>query len=128
VAIALGVWAEFADLSAPLLFVVSLPAIVVSTACAAMTLPRVPVVLALLVGGIVFGVVTFGLSAGTHVLLSWVRGSELDFSDYDSRALASLGFVAVHLAAGAIVGAAVGAVLALLYAANRWVVSRNAAD
>lgn len=127
VAVLIGVWAEFDDLSALVLFVVSIPAIVVSTISAAVLMPRLPVVLVLLVAGIVFGVATFGLSALTHVLLSWLRGSELDFGDDNSRALASLGFVAVHLAAGTVVGAGVGAVLALLYSVNGWFVRRSTA-
>jgi len=125
-AIVIGVWAEFAELTPLVLSAVSIPAIIVSTISAAVLARRVPVVPALVVGGIVVGAITFGLAAGTHVLLSWLRGSELEFSDYDSRALISLAFVSVHLAVGTMVGAGVGVVLAVLYAGTSWVMRRAA--
>jgi hypothetical protein len=124
VAISVGVWAEFAELTAPVLFVVALPAMIVSTACAAMVWRRVPVVVALAAAGAAFGALTFGLSEGTNVVLALARGSDLDFGDYQSRAAIASLLVGVHLVAGAMVGAGVGLGLAVLYGANAWVVRR----
>jgi hypothetical protein len=75
---------------------------------------------------VIVGVVTFGLSEGTHVSLALASGSDLDFGDYQSRAAIASLLVGVHLAAGAMVGAGVGAGLALLYAANAVIVRRAA--
>jgi hypothetical protein len=122
VAIAVGAWAEFAHLTPPILFAVSIPVIIVSTLSAAYLWRSTVVPLVLALAGALVGIVTFGLAEGTHVAIGLVRGSELEFGDYQSRAAIASGLVAVHLAAGAMVGAGVGLVLAVLYAANAWVV------
>ncbi len=132
VAIAIGLWAEFAELTPPILFTVSIPVITVSAlSLAYLAQQRIPMALALVLPGAVVGVVTFGLAEGTHVLLAVARGSELEFGDYQSRAAIATGLIVVHLAAGAMVGAGVGVALAVLYAANAWVVrmlSRGSSD
>jgi hypothetical protein len=83
-------------------------------------------VVALAVSGVAFGVLTFGLSEGTHVVLALLRGSELEFGDYQSRAAIASLLVGVHLVAGVMVGPGVGAGLAVLYAGTSWVVRRTA--
>lgn len=126
-ALAIGVWAEFAELTPAVLFVVSIPVIIVSSfSLAYLMQQRVSMAVALVLAGTLVGVVTFGLAEGTHVAIALARGSDLDFGDYQSRAAIAAGLVGVHLAAGALVGAAVGVGLAVLYAANAWVVRRTA--
>lgn len=124
VALAIGVWAEFAHLTPPVLFVVSVPAIVVSTISAAHIVRPVVWPLALVLAGAAIGMLTFGLAEGTHVAIHYARGGTLDFGDYHSRAAIAAGLIGVHLAAGAMVGAGVGVGLAVLYVANAWVVRR----
>jgi hypothetical protein len=124
VALAIGVWAEFAHLTPPILFAVAVPAIIVSTMGAAYIAQRGALLIALVLAGALVGVITFGLAEGTHVAIHFSRGGTLDFGDYHSRAAIAAGLIGVHLVAGAIVGAGVGVGLAVLYAANAWVVRR----
>jgi hypothetical protein len=119
VALAIGVWAEFAHLTAPVLFVVSVPAIVVSTVSAAYLTRRVRWPLALVLAGVVLGSITFGLAEGTHVAIHLARGDTLDFNAYHSEAAKAFALIGIHLAAGAMVGAGVGAGLAALWSASR---------
>ena len=124
VALAIGVWAEVAYLTPPVLFAVSVPAIIVSAFSLTYLARQVAQPLALALAGTVMGVVTFGLAEGTHVALALVRGSELEFGDYHSRAAIAAGLIGVHLAAGVMVGAGVGVGLAVLYSATAFVVRR----
>ncbi len=124
VALAIGVWAEFAHLTPPVLFVVSVPAIIVSTLSVAYLARSIALPLALVLAGAAIGTLMFGLAEGTHVAIALPRGSDLDFGDYHSRAAIAAGLIGVHLVAGAMVGASVGAALAALYATNAWVVRR----
>ncbi len=112
VALAIGVWAEFAHLTPPVLFAVSVPAIIVSTLSSAYVARRVSWPVALVLA--VVGTLTFGLAEGTHVAIHFSRGGTLDFGGYHSRAAIGGGLIGVHLAAGAMVGAGVGAGLTVL--------------
>jgi hypothetical protein len=76
--------------------------------------------LALVLAGAALGIMTFGLAEGTHVAIHYARGGVIDFGDYHSRAAIAGGLIGVHLAAGAMVGAGVGAGLAVLYSGLRW--------
>jgi hypothetical protein len=118
VALAIGVWAEFAHLTPPVLFVVSVPAIVMSTVSAAYLTRRVPWPIALVVAGALVGMITFGLAEGTHVAIHLARGDTLDFNAYHSEAAKAFALIGIHLAAGAMVGAGVGAGLAVLWFAS----------
>jgi hypothetical protein len=115
VALAIGVWAEFAHLTPPILFAVAVPAIVVSTISTAYIARRVALPIALVLAGALVGVITFALAEGTHVAIHFSRGGTLDFGDYHSRAAIAAGLIGVHLAAGAMIGAGVGVGLAVLY-------------
>ncbi len=125
VAVAIGVWAEFAHLTPPILFVVSVPAIIVSAVSLTYFAKRIPMLLARVVAGAAVGVLTFGLAEGTHVAIALARGSDLDFGEYQSRVAIASGLVGVHLAAGAMIGAGVGLGLAVLYAGTAFVVRRT---
>jgi hypothetical protein len=119
VALAIGVWAEFAHLTPPVLFAVALPAIIVSTVSAAYLARRQPWPLALVIAGAVLGTITFGLAEGTHVAIHFSRGGTIDFGSYHSRAAIGAMLIGIHLAVGALVGAGTGAGLALLWFASR---------
>jgi hypothetical protein len=119
VALAIGVWAEFAHLTPPVLFAVAVPAIMVSTVNAAYLARRLPWPLALVGAGALVGTITFGLAEGTHVAIHLARGDTLDFKAYHSEAAKAFALIGIHLAAGAMVGAGIGAGLALLWFASR---------
>jgi hypothetical protein len=119
VALAIGVWAEFAHLTPPVLFAVAVPAIIVSTVSAAYLTRRVPWPLALAVAGAIVGTITFGLAETTHVAIHFSRGGTIDFGSYHSRAAIGLALIGIHLAAGAMVGAGIGAGLAALSIAGK---------
>jgi hypothetical protein len=114
VALAMGVWAEAAHLTPPVLFAVAVPAIIVSTLAVASFSRRPPWPLALVVAGALVGTITFGLAEGTHLAIHFSRGKTIDFGDYHSRAAIGALLIGIHLAAGALVGAGVGAGLAVL--------------
>jgi hypothetical protein len=118
-AVAIGVWAEFAHLTPPLLFAVALPAIIVSTVSAAYLARRVPWPLALVLAGAVLGTITFGLAEGTHVAIHLSRGGTLNFESFDSQPAMAMALLGIHVAVGAMIGAGVGAVLAALSIAGR---------
>ena len=124
VGLAIGVWAEFAHLTPPLLFAVSVPAIVVSTLSAALSMRSF--VWPLVLFGAVVGSLTFGLAESTHVAIHLARGGTLDFAAYHSPAAKALALIGIHLAAGAMVGAGVGAALAALSLVARLLGRRTA--
>ncbi|MGH7489873.1 MAG: hypothetical protein ACREMY_30340 [bacterium] len=125
VALAIGVWAEAAHLTPAVLFAVAVPAIIVSTLGAASRM-RLPVPVALVLAGAVVGTVTFGLAEGTHLAIHFSRGKTIDFGDYHSRAAIGAMLFGIHVAAGAMVGAGVGAALALLAIGSRLIGARIA--
>ncbi len=114
VALAIGVWAELAHLTPPILFAVAVPAIIVSTLVAASFSRRLAWPVALVLAGALVGTITFGLAESTHVAIHFSRGKTIDFGDYHSRAAIGALLIGIHLAAGAMVGAGVGAGLAVL--------------
>jgi hypothetical protein len=119
VALAIGVWAELAHLTPALLFAVAVPAIIVSTLSAAYLVRGLPWPLALVLAGVGVGTLMFGLAEGTHVAIHFARGKTIDFGDYHSRAAIGAMLIGIHLAAGAMVGAGVGAGLAALWSVSR---------
>ena len=119
VALALGVWAEFADLNPPALFAVALPAIIVSTLSAAYALRSTarPVVLLLL--GVALGMATFAITEGSYLAIHFSRGGTLNFESVDSQPAMALALLGIHVAVGALVGAGIGAGLAALSIVSR---------
>jgi hypothetical protein len=101
------------------LFAVAVPAIMISTASAAYVARRLPWPLALVFAGALVGTITFGLAEGTHVAIHFSRGKTIDFGDYHSRAAIGVMLIGIHLAAGAMVGAGIGAGLAALWSTSR---------
>jgi hypothetical protein len=129
VALAIGVWAELAHLTPPLLFAVAVPAIIVSTLAAASFSRRLPWLLALVLAGALVGTITFGLAESTHVAIHFARGKTIDFGDYHSRAAIGALLIGIHLAAGGMVGAGVGVGLAAVsMVGRRFGVLRRAQD
>ena len=112
--LALGVWAEFADLAPAVLLAVALPAIVVATLNAGRLLGGVrhPTVVAF--AGLVFGVVTFGGTEGVYLAIHRLRGGSLNFESFDSQGEMAAALLAIHLGVGAVAGLGVGLGLALL--------------
>lgn len=125
VAIGVGVWAEFAELTPPVLFAVSIPVIIVSASSLAYLLQqRMSMVLALVLACALVGVVTFGLAEGTHVAIHLARGKTFELEAVDPQWAKGAFLIGVHVVAGALIGFGVGVGLAVLYAANAWVVRR----
>jgi len=118
-ALALGVWAEFADLNPPALFAVALPAIIVSTVSAAYALRSTARPVLLLLLGVALGTVVFAITEGTYLAVHYSRGGTLDFESVDSQPAMALALLGIHVAVGALVGAGVGAGLAVLAIAGR---------
>ena len=119
VALALGVWAEFADLSPPVLFAVALPAIIVSTVSAARALRPTARPAALLLLGVALGTAMFAITEGTYLAIHFSRGGTLNFESVDSQPGMALALLGIHVAVGAMVGAGVGAGLAVLSIVSR---------
>jgi len=115
--LALGVWAEFDDLNAPLLLGVATPAIALATLAAARLLRVHPTAVAL--AGALLGALTLGLSEGVYIAVHRARGGFLNFEAFDSQGEMAAALIAIHAAAGATLGLAVGASLALLLWAGR---------
>ena len=118
-ALALGVWAEFADLNPPALLAVGLPAIIVSTVSAARALRSTARPAALLLLGVALGTVTFAVTEGTYLAIHFSRGGTLNFESVDSQPAMALALLGIHVAVGALVGAGVGAGLAVLSIVSR---------
>ncbi|MEX2159091.1 MAG: hypothetical protein WEB04_06770 [Dehalococcoidia bacterium] len=124
VALGIGVWAEFAELTPPVLLAVASPAILLSTLCAAYRagVTTRPVVTVLLGGAI--GLATFSIAAGFYIALHLMRGGGLDLNGADDGGSAGVFFL-VHVAVGTIAGLALGCVVALvLWAGNAIRLSR----
>ena len=118
-ALALGVWAEFADLSPPVLFAVALPAIIVSTVSAARALRPTARPAVLLLLGVALGTVMFAITEGTYLAIHFSRGGTLNFESVDSQPAMALALLGIHVAVGALVGAGVGVALAVLSIVSR---------
>ncbi len=77
VAVGIGVWAEFADLSPPLLLAVAVPAMAVSLISVALAYRVRP--LALVLVGVALGFATFAIAEGLYLSIHYTRGGTLDF-------------------------------------------------
>lgn len=113
VAIAIGVWAEFADLTPPLLLAVAAPAMALTLLSAAYLrgLATRPLAVVLLGGAI--GLATFSFAAGLYIALHLARGGAADLNGADDGGAAAVFFV-VHAVVGTMAGLALGGVGALL--------------
>jgi hypothetical protein len=112
VGLGIGVWAEFADLSPPLLLAVATPAMAVALAGSAWrtTLMERPAML--IVAGAALGLLTFLASEGTYLAIHRAHGGFLNFEAFESQEAMAAGLLAVHAFVGTIVGLAVGAAVA----------------
>ena len=118
-ALALGVWAEFADLGPPLLLAVAGPAILISTLSAAYLASGLARPFVVLLLGVAIGVLTFGLTEGSYLAIHLSRGGTLNFEGADSQGAMAAALLGIHAGVGAVVGLAIGCGLALvLYAAR----------
>jgi hypothetical protein len=114
VAFGIGVWAELAHLTPPVLFAVSVPAIIVSTLAAPPMARRLPWPVALVLAGAIVGTITFGIAETTHVAIHEALGRSLDFGGGHSEAAKAFALIGIHLGAGAMIGSGVGVALAVL--------------
>ena len=90
VALGIGVWAEFADLSPPLLLAVALPAMTVCLISLTIAFDLRPI--ALVVVGAAIGFATFAIAEGLYLAIHYARGGTLDFESLDSQsAMAAAG-------------------------------------
>lgn len=107
--LAIGVWAEFANLSPLMLFAVAGPAILLATISAAYLARTLARPIALILSGAALGVLTFGLAEGSYVAIHLSRGGFLNFERFDTQGEMAAALIGIHLAVGAMVGAALGA-------------------
>jgi hypothetical protein len=116
--LAIGVWAEFADLGPALLLAVATPAMAVSLASASRVwrLDGRPV--ALVLAGVATGLLTFALAAATYIVLHLLRGGGLDLNGDDDGGSAGV-FVIVHVVVGALAGLVLGVCGGVLAYAGR---------
>lgn len=125
VALGIGVWAEFAELTPPLLLAVASPVILFSTLCAAylagvIARPIAPVLL----GG-AMGLATFSIAAGFYITLHLMRGGGLDLNGADDGGSAGVFFL-VHVAVGTIAGLVLGVAVAVVLWAKAMAARRSA--
>jgi uncharacterized membrane protein len=125
VALGIGVWAEFAGLTPPLLLAVACPVIFLSTLCAAhlagVTARPVGTVLI----GSAIGLATFSIAAGFYIALHLMRGGGLDLNGADDGGSAGVFFV-VHVVVGTVAGLALGCVTAVVLWAKVMAARRSA--
>ncbi len=114
VALAIGVWAEFADLGPPLLLAVAVPAMAVTLASAALLTRAAarPLTIVLLGGAI--GLVTFSISEGLYLAIHYARGGTLSFESLDSQPAMAVALFGIHVAVGTVAGLGLGAAGALV--------------
>ncbi len=117
VALAIAVWAEFADLAPPLLLAFAVPAIVVSTLIAGYLFGARPIALVLL-GGLI-GLLTFTIAEGGYLAIHYARGGTLHADCCDSQGATAAVLFGIHVGVGIVVGLGVGAGLALLLIVSR---------
>ena len=118
-ALALGVWAEFADLGPLLLLIIAVPAIVVATVSAASLLPAAQRPPALVLLAVLLGTLTFGLTEGSYIAIHLSRGGYLNFEGLGSQRAMAAALIGIHLGVGAVVGAGIGLGLTALSLAGR---------
>ena len=129
-AIAIGVWAEFADLGRPQLISVALPAIALATLAAAAGLARTTRgrAIAALASGVVIGTALGVLGEGTYLALHYARGGTLNFEGYNTQREMALALLGIHTLVGLTGGVIVGACLAAAFALAGTVRPRTPAD
>ena len=108
VALGIGVWAEFADLSPPVLLAVAMPAMAVTLFSLATAMGAKP--LTLVLAGAVVGFVTFAVAEGLFLTIHYARGGTLDFESFDSQAAMAAALFGIHVGVGTVAGLALGAV------------------
>ena len=126
-ALGIGVWAEFADLSASLLLAVALPAMAVTLLSVALALDLRPI--AVIAAGAAIGLMTFAIVEGLYLSIHYARGGTLDFESLDSQAAMAAALFGIHVVVGTVAGLALGAAgAAVVYVAGarRRMVSRAA--
>ena len=106
VALGIGVWAEFADLSPPLLLAVALPAMAVCLISLAIAFDLRPA--ALIVVGAAIGFATFAIAEGLYLSIHYARGGTLDFESLDSQPAMAAALFGIHVAVGTLAGLALG--------------------
>lgn len=112
VAFGIGVWAEFADLSPPLLLTVAMPAMAVTLFSLATATGAKP--LALVPAGAAVGLLTFAVAEGLFLTIHYARGGTLDFESIDSQAAMAAALFGIHVGVGTVAGLALGAAGALV--------------
>ena len=112
VALGIGVWAEFADLTPLLLLAVALPAMTISLASMAVLFDLRP--FALVFVGVAIGLMTFAIAEGLYLTIHYARGGTLDFESLDSQPAMAAALFGIHVAVGLILGLALGVVGAAL--------------
>lgn len=112
VGLGIGVWAEFADLSAPLLLAVALPAMAVALVGTAWrtAIAERPAMLVLLGGAL--GLVTFLATEGLYLVIHHARGGFLNFEAFESQEAMAAGLLAVHAVVGTVLGLGLGVAVA----------------
>lgn len=108
VALAIGVWAEFADLTQLMLLAVAVPAMAVTLYSVAVRfrLSSRPVMLVLAATAIGLG--TFAIAEGLYLAIHYARGGTLDFESLDSQTAMALALFGVHVGVGTVAGLALG--------------------
>ena len=117
VALGVGVWAEFADLSAFVLFVTVLPAMAVTLLSVALAFGTRP--LAVIAVGAAIGLVTFGIVEGVYLSIHYARGGFLNYEAYESQRAMAIALFVIHATLGTLVGLGLGVSGAVVaYAVN----------
>ncbi len=111
-ALGIGVWAEFADLSPPLLLAVAIPAMAVTLFSVASAFDLRPV--AVFAAGAAVGFVTFAITEGLYLSLHYARGGFLNFEAYESQRAMAAALFGIHVGVGTVAGLALGVVGALV--------------
>jgi len=127
VALGIGVWAEFADLSPPLLLAVALPAMAVTLFSVALAFDLRPV--AVIAAGAAIGLMTFAIVEGLYLSIHYARGGFLNYEAYESQRAMAVALFAIHVGVGTVAGLAlgvVGALVASVAGARRRTASRAA--
>ncbi|MCI0777771.1 MAG: hypothetical protein J4N95_06300 [Chloroflexi bacterium] len=127
VALGIGAWAEFADLSPALLLAVALPAMTVTLFSVALAFDLRPVLV--IAAGAAIGLMTFAITEGLYLSIHYARGGTLDFESIDSQAAMAAALFGIHVGVGTVAGlalGAVGALVAYVAGARRQMLSRAA--
>ena len=129
VAIAIGVWAEFAELTPPLLLAVATPAMAVSLLSAAYLRRLATRSLTIVLLGAAIGLLTFSMAAGLYIAIHYARTSGFDL-DEDSDGGSAAVFFFVHVVVGTVAGVVLGvlgAVVAWVARSIRWATTSSIA-